>query len=124
MPAMYKVIGGDHKEYGPVTDEELRRWLAEGRLSGQSLAKVEGTADWKPLASFSEFEPELRAQASRFPGAAATVQPLDTERGRAQVEACAASLNIGSCLSRSWDLLRANFGLLFAATALVWLVSL
>jgi hypothetical protein len=34
---MYKVIGGDNQEYGPVTSEELCQWIAEGRLSRQSL---------------------------------------------------------------------------------------
>ncbi len=124
MPAMYKVIGGDQKEYGPVTDEELRRWLAEGRLSGQSLAKVEGTADWKPLASFSEFEPELRAQASRLSTTSPAPQRFDTEAWRAQVQARQPVLNVGSCLSRSWGLLKANFGLFLAASALFWLVGL
>ena len=60
---MYKVIGGDHKEYGPVTSEEARRWIAEGRLSSQSLAQLEGSGEWKPLAAFAEFVDALRTQA-------------------------------------------------------------
>ncbi len=52
---MYKIIGIDQKVYGPVSAEQLRRWLAEGRLNQASLVLAEGTTDWKPLASFPEF---------------------------------------------------------------------
>jgi len=31
--ANYIIIGGDGKEYGPVTDADVRQWIAEGRLS-------------------------------------------------------------------------------------------
>jgi len=27
---VYKIIGADGKEYGPITAEQLRRWIAEG----------------------------------------------------------------------------------------------
>src|SRR6266404_3025435 len=50
----YKIIGADKKEYGPVTEEILRRWLAEGRVNAQTLLQAEGTAEWKPLSSFPE----------------------------------------------------------------------
>ena len=33
---MYKIIGADQKEYGPVTAEQLRQWIAEGRVNGQT----------------------------------------------------------------------------------------
>jgi len=50
---MYKIIGADQKEYGPVTADEVRKWLAEGRANGQTLVQTEG-GPWKPLASFPE----------------------------------------------------------------------
>jgi hypothetical protein len=52
---MYKIIGADQKEYGPVSPEEIRRWLAEGRANGQTLVQAEGQADWRPLSSYPEF---------------------------------------------------------------------
>ena len=30
---MYKIIGADKKEYGPITADQLRQWLAEGRVN-------------------------------------------------------------------------------------------
>jgi hypothetical protein len=52
---MYKILGGDGKEYGPVTPDQVRQWVAEGRATGATLVQKEGTADWKPLSSFPEF---------------------------------------------------------------------
>ena len=52
---MYKIIGGDGRQYGPIGIDQLRQWIAEGRANAQTLAQVEGAADWKPLGTFSEF---------------------------------------------------------------------
>jgi uncharacterized membrane protein YeaQ/YmgE (transglycosylase-associated protein family) len=52
---MYKIIGGDGKEYGPVSAEDLRRWIAEGRVNAQTRVQAEGSADWQPLGSIAEF---------------------------------------------------------------------
>jgi hypothetical protein len=52
---MFKIIGGDQRPYGPVSADQLRQWVAEGRADGQTLVQAEGSADWKPLASFPEF---------------------------------------------------------------------
>lgn len=53
--ADYKVIGGDLKQYGPVSEDDLRRWIADGRLNAMSLVQVYGEVEWKPLSSFPEF---------------------------------------------------------------------
>lgn len=54
---MYRIIGTDGKQYGPVAPEQLRRWIAEGRANAQTLANMEGSAEWRPLAAFPEFSP-------------------------------------------------------------------
>jgi hypothetical protein len=51
----YKIIGGNGIEYGPVTADQIRQWIAEGRASGQTLAQPEGTPGWKPISAFPEF---------------------------------------------------------------------
>ena len=51
---MYKIIGADGKEYGPITVEQLKQWLAEGRVNAQTQVLAEGAADWKPLSEFPE----------------------------------------------------------------------
>jgi hypothetical protein len=52
---MYKIIGADGKEYGPISAEQLRQWIAEGRANAQTRVQAEGTSEWKPLSSFPEF---------------------------------------------------------------------
>ncbi len=51
---MYTIIGGDGKQYGPISEPDLRKWIAEGRLNAQSLAKAESDAEFRPLAAFPE----------------------------------------------------------------------
>lgn len=58
---MFKIIGGDGRQYGPVTDADLRQWIADGRANGQTLVQPEGATDWKPLASFPEFAASVAA---------------------------------------------------------------
>ena len=53
---MYRILGADGKEYGPVNGEVLRQWIAEGRANPQTKVKVEGSAEWQTLASTPEFE--------------------------------------------------------------------
>lgn len=52
---MYKITDGDGREYGPVTAEQMRAWIAEGRVSAETKAQTEGSSDWKPLSTFPEF---------------------------------------------------------------------
>ena len=52
---MYKIIGADGREYGPVTADQLRNWIAEGRATAQTRAQAEGSAQWKPLTEYLEF---------------------------------------------------------------------
>ena len=68
---MYQVLGTDRREYGPVTADTLRQWIAERRASGQTMIRPDGSAEWRALASFQEFS-EALAQAS---GAGATATP-------------------------------------------------
>ncbi len=58
---MYKIIGTDGRPYGPVSAEEIRRWIAENRVNAQTPVQMEGSPEWKPLGSFSEFASGLNA---------------------------------------------------------------
>src|SRR5215472_941173 len=52
---MYRIIGADDREYGPVTADQLRQWIAEGRANAQTKVLVEGATEWKPLGTLPEF---------------------------------------------------------------------
>ena len=58
---MYKLIGADGQQYGPVSAEQIRRWLAENRLNASSLLQAEGSQEWKALGTFAEFVADLKA---------------------------------------------------------------
>jgi TM2 domain-containing membrane protein YozV len=70
---MYKIIGTDGRQYGPVTAEQLRHWLAENRVHALTLVQTEGAQDWKPLSAFPEFAAELTAVPPPIIPAASTV---------------------------------------------------
>ncbi len=82
---MYKVLGADQKEYGPVTADTLRQWIAERRASGQTMICPDGSADWRALASFPEFSDALTqafgAVATAAPGAGAAPQFAGAAKG-------------------------------------------
>ena len=80
LPPMFTILGGDGKEYGPVTAEQIRAWIAGGRANLDTKAKVVGsTEDWKRLGDLPEFTapselppPIASAPTSTFVSAAVT----------------------------------------------------
>ena len=52
---MYRIIGADGRQYGPVPSAQLREWITSGRANAQTMVQIEGSADWKPLATVAEF---------------------------------------------------------------------
>lgn len=69
---MYKIIGADGKEYGPVSADQLRQWIAQGRADARTRAAAEGMTEWKPLGTFPEFA-VLLASAAPAPAAPAII---------------------------------------------------
>src|SRR5208337_108018 len=105
--ANYLIIGGDQKEYGPITGDEVRKWITEGRLNAQSRVKAESDAEWRPLSAFPEFADALAAPAP----APTTPPPLATpSAGWPERDY---ELDIGGCLSRGFELLKSHFGIVF-----------
>ncbi len=114
---MYKIIGGDQQEYGPVTAEQIRQWVAEGRANGQTLARAEGSAEWKPLSALPEFADVFRSMppAPPLPTAGFAAGPSAVE----EILARDYDLDIGSCIVRAWELVKQNFWPVVGITFLV-----
>jgi len=106
--ANYLIIGGDGKEYGPVTDTDVHQWIAEGRLNAQSLAKGESDAELRPLSAFPEFAAALDS------GPPPTITPLKLA-GASTFTERDYELDMGGCLSRGYNLFKENFSTLFLA---------
>jgi hypothetical protein len=109
---MYHVIGGDGKEYGPVTTDQLRQWVTEGRANAQSQVRPEGSADWRRLGSLPELAGLFNAPPAvpQSPGTMGTPHGGDYE------------LDIFGCLNRAWNLLLSNFWLLVGGGAIYLLI--
>jgi hypothetical protein len=73
---MYRIVGADGKQYGPITADQLREWIAQGRADAQTQVFVEGQTEWTTLGQLPEFAPALAAAVpirpvpSTFPPAA------------------------------------------------------
>lgn len=63
---MYKIVGADQKEYGPVTEEQIKQWAQEGRANGQTLVRF-GEGPWRPLSTFPELASSLPPQPMQPP---------------------------------------------------------
>jgi GYF domain 2 len=104
---MYKIIGADGKEYGPITAEQLRQWIAEGRVNAQTKIQMEGASEWRPLSDFPEF-------IAAVPGAPPPVSagPALATPGADQVTGPAIALIILAAVETAWHCLAVFINLL------------
>jgi len=116
---MYKILGADQKEYGPVTAEQVQQWIAERRLNGQSMARLEGTEGWKPLAQF----PEFSASFAGLQAAPVTIAPLSTYKPPPPTNNMAITSLIMGCVSMVCCPVLGVLGIVFSAMALSQLKS-
>lgn len=115
---MFHIIGNDGNKYGPVTADQLRQWIHEGRVNGRTQTQAEGSTEWKPLADFQEFAPlfnrtgtgapPLQPSLSPAPSAA---PPPDPDKLVAEALARQPGIQVGSCFGRAWSLVTEKFWL-------------
>lgn len=60
---MFTIIGGDGKEYGPVSADQIRAWIAAGRANLDTQARAAGSGEWRRLGDY----PEIVAPANEPP---------------------------------------------------------
>ena len=118
---MFYLIGADGREYGPFTVEQIRDWVAQGRANAHSRVRRDGETSWQPLKDFAEFAEVSTLAAAPPPG---TPPPaLSPESLAADYQSRGAAVDVGSCITRGWALVRDNPGLTIGSTLLVLLVS-
>ena len=119
---MFKIIGADQKEYGPITAEQLRQWIAEGRANAQTRAQSEAGVDWNPLDSFPEFADALAAKA-----ALSSPPPLTSAANAdalaSEILARGYTIDFAHCIGRSWELMLRHFWLMIGTSFLVSVVA-
>ena len=77
---MYKILGSDGFEYGPVSAEKIKQWIQEERVEQKTPVMPDGVEDWVFLDSLPEF-----AEAFASPQKFGTVVPVKNRRGRTAV---------------------------------------
>ena len=60
---MFKILGIDGKEYGPVTRGNVIEWIRDGRANLQTKARRGDETEWRTLGDFPEFVPTGTAPA-------------------------------------------------------------
>ena len=68
---MYRIVGADGKTYGPVGLEQLKQWLAQGRVDSRTPVLVDGASEW----TFAGLLPELAGAPAAAPPNIGPVRP-------------------------------------------------
>ena len=119
---MFTIIGGDGKEYGPATFQQVRSWVGDGRANLDSQTKRTGDEQWRRLGDFPEFNetgttlPPPTATPAAIPVNPAGPTLVDPKVYANALIARAGTLDIGGCFERSWELLKANFWAIVGTT--------
>jgi hypothetical protein len=77
---MYKILGSDGCEYGPVSAEKIKQWIQEDRVEQKTPVMPDSAEDWVFLGALTEF-----AEAFASPQKLGTVVPVKNRRGRTAV---------------------------------------
>jgi len=77
---MYKILGNDGNEYGPVSAEQVKQWIAENRVEKKTPVFPEGAPDWVFLESLAEFAEAFAPPSGRPPVLAPAKVPKPAER--------------------------------------------
>ena len=132
---MYRIIGGDGREYGPVTAAQIAQWIAQNRANGLTRVKAEGATTWLPLAETPEFAALFAP--SPIPPPAAAAEPAEPGAlppqklapppapPEAAHEAADRAWTLGVCetLSQGWAIVSRRPGLVVGATLVATLVN-
>ena len=109
---MYRIIGADGREYGPISADQVRQWIAQNRANASTPALAEGVTEWKPLSAYPEFFTAFTPAAAPAPFPTATYSSQSTHPfATTGLILGAISISFGLCCC---------YGLPFSATGLVF----
>ncbi len=127
---MFTILGADGKEYGPVAAAKISEWIAGGRANLQTKARRVDETEWRTLADYPEFNGSAAVTTAGEPPAVVApstpvIAPLQGTAAEisARLAGQASSFDLFSCLSRSFELWKANFLPLVGVTVLALVVQ-
>ena len=112
MGIMYSIIGGDKKTYGPVTADEVHRWIREGRADERTQIKRDGSTRWEDLGGLSEFFPPHSSSPPKI------IQEL-----KASTLNSTGTLRVGDCLRQGWQVYQQDPWRITGIIALVFITQ-
>ncbi len=115
---MFTILGADGKEYGPVTADKVREWIAGGRANDQTKIKPAGSAEWTTIGALPEFSGVPAAVAPVPPATAPSSAGAETPAGQA-----AGPLDITGCIKRGFAAGAANYWPILGVSLLVGLCN-
>lgn len=134
LAPMYRIIGGDGREYGPVTGDSIRQWVLQNRANAKTLVRADDSADWRPLGEIPEFAGSFGAPPPQNTDApppppsspvapATSAAPADPVALTAHYAGRDYYLGIGDCIGAAFRLLGANYWGAVGVTLLVILCA-
>ena len=114
---MYRILGSDGNEYGPVSTEQLRLWIAEKRVNSETRVQGEDGV-WRFLREMPELvvllHPPVLASSPPVSSVEALSIPSDFDGDY--------DLDVVACLTSAWRLFQQQFSTLFGPTMMYVLI--
>jgi len=114
---MYRILGSDGNEYGPVSTEQLGQWIRERRVNGETRVQGEDGV-WRLLREVPELVVLLQPPVVAPPLISAPTEansiPSDFDGDY--------ELDIVACLTTAWRLFQQQFSTLFGPTMMYLLI--
>jgi uncharacterized membrane protein len=121
LKCMYRIIGGDGREYGPVSAAQIVQWIAQKRAAASTQVRPEGADTWVTLGELQEFAGafDIRSEPPPLPPPALP-PPLPSAQAELQTSFVAQpkpaseptkpwQLSVLDCLDRGWKLVFSSF---------------
>lgn len=103
----YKIIGGDGREYGADSLEELKSWVGDGRIGPDTLVWIPDAAVWTPAGDL----PELGGALEKLLSALQTTGLIRAGFFHRLAAYLLDSFVLSGAFSLVWPLAAASFGL-------------
>ncbi len=119
--AQYYLIGTDGRQHGPISQDEVRTLLADGRASRYSRARRTTETQWTALRELTEFEEETRPPfiVAFDPDSAAHADEAQPHAPDTTGQGSSSGLDPVACFKRGWQLVSNDFPVLAGWTLLV-----
>ncbi len=115
----YRIVGADGKTYGPVGLDQIRQWLAQGRVESRTPVYLDGAHNWITLAQLPELAVDFAAPPAAIGAVTSSAAPARGTNGFAIAGLVCSLLAWICCCCPPFSLL----GLIFSIIALAQISS-